>query len=48
MLDPDSANPEAERLFMTVLSLVHHDNRLHIMRLFPHALHTEQPGWKHL
>jgi hypothetical protein len=34
MLHPDLTNPEAERLFMAVLSLVHSDNRLHIMQLF--------------
>jgi hypothetical protein len=32
LLETDSANPEAEQLFIAVLSLIHHDKRL---SLFP-------------
>jgi hypothetical protein len=35
MIETDSANPEAERLFMAMISLIHRDNRLPITRLFP-------------
>jgi hypothetical protein len=45
MLETDSANPEAERLFMVVLSLIHRDNRLPIMRLFPKKNENSYRGW---